>query len=94
MEEDVKTLSDYVSIAWRRKFYILVPFVLVSFIAFPTVMMLPPVYQSTGTIAIESQQIPSELVQSTVTSFAATAGCRLTSASVASDERFLAVISK
>jgi uncharacterized protein involved in exopolysaccharide biosynthesis len=70
MEDDVKTLSDYVSIAWRRRFYILVPFVLALFVTFPTVMILPPVYQSTGTIAIESQQIPQELVQSTVTSFA------------------------
>ncbi len=70
MEDDVKTISDYISIAWRRKFYILIPFVLVLFVTFPTVLMMPPVYQSTGTIAIESQQIPNELVQSTVTSFA------------------------
>ena len=42
MEDDVKTLSDYASIAWYRKFYILVPFVLVLFVTFPMVMMLPP----------------------------------------------------
>jgi len=70
MEDDVKSLSDYVSIAWRRKFHILVPFVVVLFIATATISVLPPVYQSTGTILIESQQIPQELVQSMVTSFA------------------------
>ena len=70
MEEDVKTFGDYVSIAWRRKFYILVPFIVVFFITVATVLVLPPVYQSSGTILIESQQIPEELVQSMVTSFA------------------------
>jgi uncharacterized protein involved in exopolysaccharide biosynthesis len=35
-----------------------------------TVFLLPPVYKSTGTILVESQQIPQELVQSTVTTFA------------------------
>ena len=70
MEEDVKTLSDYVSVAWRRKFYILVPFVVALSITTATILMLPPVYQSTGTILIESQQIPEELVESTVTSYA------------------------
>ena len=70
MEEDVKTLGDYVSIAWRRKFHILIPAVLVLAVTIPTVYLLPPVYQSTGTILIESQQIPAELIQSTVTSYA------------------------
>src|SRR5210317_1170394 len=70
MEDDVKTLGDYLSIAWRRKFYILIPFIVVLMITVATVFLLPPVYKSTGTILIESQQIPSELVQSTVTTFA------------------------
>lgn len=70
MEDDVKTLGDYLSIAWRRKFYILIPSIIVLFVTIATVLVLPPVYQSTGTILIESQQIPQELIQSTVTSFA------------------------
>ncbi len=70
MEEDIKTLSDYVSIAWRRKLHILIPFALVLSITAVTTFVLPPVYKSTGTILIESQQIPQELIQSTVTSFA------------------------
>ena len=70
MEEDVKTLGDYISIAWRRKFHILIPFVLILAVTVVTVFVLPPVYRSTGTILIEAQQIPEELIQSTVTSFA------------------------
>lgn len=70
MEDDVKTLGDYISIAWRRKFHILIPFIVVLLITVATVFLLPPVYKSTGTILIESQQIPEELVQSMVTSFA------------------------
>ena len=58
------------AIAWRRKFHILIPFVLVLVVTVATVFLLPPVYKSTGTILIESQQIPQELIQSTVTSFA------------------------
>ena len=70
MEDDVKTLGDYISIAWRRKFHLLIPFVVVLIVTIVTVFVLPPVYKSTGTILIESQQIPKELIQSTVTSFA------------------------
>ena len=70
MEDDVKTLGDYISIAWRRKFHILIPTILVLVVTVATVFLLPPVYKSTGTILIESQQIPSELIQSTVTTFA------------------------
>ena len=70
MEDDVRTIKDYIWIAWRRKFYILIPFVLVLAATIATLFLLPPVYKSTGTILIESQQIPEELIQSTVTSFA------------------------
>ena len=70
MEEDVKSIGDYLSIAWRRKFLILIPFIIVISVTVLTVFLLPPVYNSTGTILIESQQIPQELIQSTVTSFA------------------------
>ena len=70
MEDDEKTLRDYLSIAWRRKFHILIPFTLVLLVTIATVLLLPSVYRSSGTILIESQQIPEELIQSTVTTFA------------------------
>jgi uncharacterized protein involved in exopolysaccharide biosynthesis len=42
----------------------------VLFITVATILLLPRIYQSTGTILIESQQIPQEMIQSMVTSFA------------------------
>ena len=70
MEEDVRNIGDYLSIAGRRKFQIVIPFIIVLAIAVIIVFQIPRVYQSTGTILVESQQISRELVQSTVTSFA------------------------
>ena len=70
MEDNVKSLGDYVAIAWRRKFHILIPSVLILAATVATIMLTPPVYRSSGKILIESQQIPEELIRSTVTSFA------------------------
>lgn len=63
-------LRYYVSLLRRRFLFILVPFVLVAGMATAAVVMLPPIYQSTGKILVESQQIPVDLVRSTVTSYA------------------------
>lgn len=64
------TLRDYISMARRRAWVIAATFGVVLAIGLSVTMLLPPVYQSTGTIVIESQQVPSDLVQATVTSFA------------------------
>jgi uncharacterized protein involved in exopolysaccharide biosynthesis len=70
MDDNVKSLGDYVAIAWRRKFHILIPFVVVLTATVATIMLMPPVYEASGRILIESQQIPKELIQSTITTFA------------------------
>ena len=64
------SLSDYLSILKRRWMQMLVIFILVLLAAIITAIFLPAVYQSTGTILIESQQIPDDLVKATVTSYA------------------------
>ena len=64
------TLNDYLSILKRRWVQMLVVFSLVLIAAIATAVLLPPTYQSTGTILVESQQIPPDLVKATVTSFA------------------------
>ena len=64
------SFSDYLSILKRRWIQMLVVFILVLLAAITTAILLPPVYQSTGTILIESQQIPDDLVKATVTSYA------------------------
>lgn len=70
MEDEVKSLNDYISIGWRRRYYILIPFLLVMSAVIATVLVLPPIYSSTGTILVESQQISKALVQSTVSGLA------------------------
>jgi polysaccharide biosynthesis transport protein len=64
------TLGDYLSIIKRRAWYLAGAFVGVFGISLAVAILLPPVYQSTGTILIESQQVPLDLVPASVTSFA------------------------
>lgn len=69
MEE--KDFKDYLS-ALRRNIFICAIIASVIFaISALTALLLPPVYRSTATILIEEQEIPSDLVRSTITSFAA-----------------------
>jgi uncharacterized protein involved in exopolysaccharide biosynthesis len=62
--------SHYFKILKKRKFYILVPFILVAAAGFAVVMLWPPTYLSEGKILVESQQIPTDLVRPTVTATA------------------------
>ena len=64
------SLSDYLAILKRRALLIIATFGGVFAVAVAVALLIPPVYQSTGTIMIESQQIPNDLVQATVTSYA------------------------
>ncbi len=59
-------LGDYVRIVRRRLPYILVPFLILGLGAAGVVLSLPSMYRSTAKIAVESQQIPADLVRSTV----------------------------
>lgn len=64
------TLRDYFAILKRRYLYLIIPFILVLAVSIGVSLFTAPVYQSTGTIMVESQQIPDNFVQSTVTSYA------------------------
>lgn len=64
------SFSDYLSIVKRRWLQMLVTFMVILLVAVATAIFLPPSYQSTGTILIESQQIPDDVVKATVTSYA------------------------
>ena len=61
-------LGQIIAIGKRRFFYFLIPAVLAGIIAIAVAYLLPPRYESSATVLVESQQIPVELVQSTVTS--------------------------
>ena len=69
--EQTLDLGDYLSAFRRRKGLILIIAGIVFLIGLVTAFVWPPTYQSTSTILIEEQEIPSELIQSTVTSYAA-----------------------
>lgn len=60
------SLSDCVRIVRRRVPHILVPFLLVSLGGATVVKLLPSIYRSTAKVSVESQQIPAELVRSTI----------------------------
>ncbi len=70
MDDYQLTLSDYLSIAKRRARLIAVTFAGVLALGVAVAMLIPPVYRSAGTILIESQQIPNDLVQASVTTYA------------------------
>lgn len=62
---------DYVLRMLKRRYpYMIGAFVVVLAVATAIVIWLPPIYRSEARILVESQQIPSEFVRSTVTALA------------------------
>lgn len=70
MENQTPDIKDYLKIIKRRKKSLLIPFFAISLLSIVIAVVLPSIYRSMATILIEEQEIPSELVHSTVTSFA------------------------
>ena len=69
--EQTLDLGDYLSAFRRRRGMILLVAGIVLVLGLITAFVWPPTYQSASTILIEEQEIPVELIQSTVTSYAA-----------------------
>lgn len=61
-ENEMPSIGDFISIGWRRKFYIIIPFILISFVVLSVALSLPAIYKSTGVILVESQQVSADLV--------------------------------
>jgi polysaccharide biosynthesis transport protein len=70
LEPERLSLPEYVAIARRRLRPMLIALVVGLATAAGLAVLLPPQYRSTATILIEQQELPSDLVRSTVTSFA------------------------
>lgn len=66
-----RTPHDYLTVLRRRRWYFLVPAVVLAVASVLLALLLPAVYRSEGKILIEQPNIPAELVASTVTSYAA-----------------------
>ncbi|MEM6639994.1 MAG: SH3 domain-containing protein [Pseudomonadota bacterium] len=70
MEETKLTFSDYMQILQRRRTLMMVTFLSVLVLSLLVVFLLPAKYRSGALIMIEGQDIPEDLVRSTITSFA------------------------
>ncbi len=70
-QEQEKDIQDYIVAVRKRKTAIFSIFSVIIFITVSVAFLLPAVYKSSSTILIEQQEIPPELVMSTVTSYAA-----------------------
>jgi len=69
-QQGSQTFQDYIGFLKRRKWYILIPWVLICGIAALVAFKLPAIYRSSATIRIEAQQVPEDLVRTTVTTYA------------------------
>jgi len=69
-EEQTKGLRDYLAVLRRRKKSILTVIGILALLSAVVAFSLPPVYRSSATILIEEQEIPSDLVRSTINGYA------------------------
>lgn len=65
-----KDFKDYVDALRRRRGSILITAALLMLVSVLVALLLPSVYRSTSMILIEEQEIPSDLVRSTITTYA------------------------
>jgi uncharacterized protein involved in exopolysaccharide biosynthesis len=70
IEEQPKDLGDYIDAVRRRRRPILAVAVTLFVISLLVALLLPPEYRSTATVLIEEQEIPQDLVRSTITTYA------------------------
>lgn len=70
MEENIKGLSDYLAVFKRRRKNFWIPAAILMLTASVVAVTLPSIYQSSATILIEQQDIPTNLVAATATSYA------------------------
>ena len=69
METSPIAPMDYINILKRRKWSLILPFLMVFLTAVAVALVLPSIYKSTSTILIEEQDIPADFVMATATSY-------------------------
>ena len=72
MMDETTTMSpkEYVAVLKRRKWSLILPAAIIFLVSVIVALALPPIYKSTSTILIEEQEIPQDMVMTTVTSYA------------------------
>jgi polysaccharide chain length determinant protein (PEP-CTERM system associated) len=71
MSDNPLMLKDLLEILLRRKWYFALPAGAILFLSVALAFLLPAIYLSTAKILIEQQEIPKDLVATTVTGYAA-----------------------
>ncbi|MFZ5877404.1 MAG: GNVR domain-containing protein [Nitrospirota bacterium] len=61
------TLVKYGDLLRRRRWSVIIPFVVIGSLTIPIVLWLPATYKSTTVITVEAQKVPEEFVRTTVT---------------------------
>lgn len=64
------SFKDYVDILKRRQWSLILPSLIILILVIAVAFSLPSIFRSTATILIEEQEIPSDFVMTTVTSYA------------------------
>lgn len=59
-------LWDFMGIAWRRKFWVLIPLAIGIAVSVSLLFTLPKIYQSSTLILVEEQKVPQSVVESAV----------------------------
>ncbi len=70
LPEEQQDLREYLSFAARRRWPMLITAFLIVVVSGAVAVLLPPAYRSTATILIEEQEIPPDLVRTTISSYA------------------------
>ena len=69
-EPTTPNLADFLGLLRRRRVPMLITFTAILLVALALAWLWPATYRSTGTILIEQQEVPTELVRSTISSYA------------------------
>ena len=70
MEQSTMTPMELLSIVRRRRMSLVVPALAIIALGIAVALLLPSIYKSTAAILIEEQEIPTDFVMTTVTSYA------------------------
>lgn len=70
MDYQGKTLIDYIEILRKDFKLFLLPFTIILLLSALFAITLPSIYRAQGTILVESQQIPDDLIRSTIRTYA------------------------
>ncbi|MHB8481179.1 MAG: GumC family protein [Nitrospiria bacterium] len=65
-QEKQLSLQDYLEIAWRRKWWLIIPVLISAAVAIFLLSYLPKTYRSSTLILVEAQKVPEDYVKSAV----------------------------